>query len=282
MFHVKHALFAGSLCIRGDCNCALLAGKSLDKEIGMRYNKCSKERWYEQMALGKDTVRFLIVRHGESLGNATQTFLGHSDADLSELGYAQARATCDYIIHHYKIDEVRSSDLKRARNTVAEVAAHFEVPLTLEVGLREIMIGKWEMMRISDIDEQYHDDFLIWKTNFGICCPTGGESAAHLRARIAEEMWRIAKENLRLSQDKTEGRTVCIGCHAAAIRMLISEIRGVTLEDVKDIPWAPNASVTELMYHADGTVEEVAYGNNAFMPEKLYVKIGADGTTKKN
>ncbi len=234
------------------------------------------------MALSNDAVRFLIVRHGESLGNATQTLLGHTDADLSELGYAQAKATCEYIIQNYEVDEVRSSDLQRAHHTVAAVATHFGLPLRLERGLREIMIGKWEMMRISDVDEQYHDDFVTWKTNFGLCCPTGGESPAHLRERISQEMWRIARENLQLSAEKATGRTVCIGCHAAAIRMLVSGIRGVSLEDVRDIHWAPNASVTELIYRADGGIEEIRYGYNAFMPETLCAAMGADGTTKKN
>ena len=232
--------------------------------------------------IDKNSVRFLIVRHGESLGNATQTLLGHTDIDLSELGYAQAKATCEYIVQNYRIDEVRSSDLQRARHTVDAVASHFGIELISERGLREIGIGKWEMMRISDVDAQYHEDFVTWRTNFGLCCPTGGESPAALRERISAEMWRIARENLQLSADCTQGRTVCIGCHAAAIRMLVSGIRGASLEEVKDIQWAPNASITELIYHADGGVEEICYGYNEFMPETLCAAMGADGTTKKS
>lgn len=233
------------------------------------------------MLLKKDEVRFLIVRHGESLGNAAQTLLGHTDMDLSELGYAQARETCKYILENYTVDEVRSSDLQRAWHTVEKIAAHFRVALQKERELREIMIGKWENMRISEVDERYHDDFVVWKTDFGRCCPTGGESPAMLRERISKEMWRIARENMAISENGETGRTVCIGSHGAAIRMLISEVRKTSFEDVREIPWAANASITELIYRADGTIEEVRYGYNAFMPETLAPEIAADGISKK-
>ena len=55
------------------------------------------------------TTKLIIIRHGQSLGNATRTFLGHTDKDLSELGYNQALATAEH--------------LKNGRLSIKEIAA---------------------------------------------------------------------------------------------------------------------------------------------------------------
>ena len=62
-----------------------------------------------------DTV-LLLIRHGQSVGNLNYEFLGHMDKDLSELGYAQAARTAEFLSGE-QIDMVYSSDLMRAHNT---------------------------------------------------------------------------------------------------------------------------------------------------------------------
>ena len=61
-------------------------------------------------------TKIYFIRHGESLGNAARKILGHTDLDLSELGYRQAFATAEHLkdIH---IDVIYSSDLMRAMHT---------------------------------------------------------------------------------------------------------------------------------------------------------------------
>ena len=58
-------------------------------------------------------TKIIIVRHGQSIGNATKTVLGHTDLDLSDLGYKQAEVTANELKNE-KIDLIVSSDLKRA------------------------------------------------------------------------------------------------------------------------------------------------------------------------
>jgi broad specificity phosphatase PhoE len=40
-----------------------------------------------------ETTRVLLIRHGESQGNAERRFGGHTPTPLSQLGHAQAEAT---------------------------------------------------------------------------------------------------------------------------------------------------------------------------------------------
>lgn len=70
----------------------------------------------------------LLVRHGESLGNARREFLGHTNKDLSELGYKQAEKTAEYL-SKVKIDAVYSSDLIRAHNTALPHAKLRNLPV---------------------------------------------------------------------------------------------------------------------------------------------------------
>ena len=66
-------------------------------------------------------TRLILIRHGESLGNSKRIILGHTDWDLSELGYRQAALAADALADR-KVDAVYSSDLIRAYNTVLPMA----------------------------------------------------------------------------------------------------------------------------------------------------------------
>ena len=54
-----------------------------------------------------------MIRHGQSIGNLNRVYLGHTDWDLTELGYKQAELVCEYLKDE-KIDIIYSSDLIRA------------------------------------------------------------------------------------------------------------------------------------------------------------------------
>jgi broad specificity phosphatase PhoE len=115
-----------------------------------------------------DTV-ILLVRHGESLGNANREFLGHTDKDLSELGYRQAEITASYL-SWLKIDSVYSSDLLRAHNTAKPHAELRGIDVYDSRNLREIYAGIWEGKKMKDIIAEYADFYYnVWRENFGEC-----------------------------------------------------------------------------------------------------------------
>ena len=97
-------------------------------------HKQAKSRVY---ALGGNmSTRFIIIRHGQSLGNAKRILLGHTDWDLSDLGREQAVFTARALSGR-KIDAVYSSDLLRAYNTVLPEAAERGLEVITEPGLRD-------------------------------------------------------------------------------------------------------------------------------------------------
>ena len=64
----------------------------------------------------------LLVRHGESLGNRDELFLGHTDLGLSELGHRQAAALAAAPIKEDKPRAPKAKKAKKAEDAPAEKA----------------------------------------------------------------------------------------------------------------------------------------------------------------
>lgn len=180
-------------------------------------------------------TQLIMIRHGESVANEQKRFAGHSDFDLTDLGRRQAELAAQYIHDNFKVDAVYSSDLKRAYRTALPTARLFGLEVHKRVGLREIFAGEWETLKISEIDEQYPEDFAVWKNNFSYVRCTGGESVFELYDRCCAEILSIAAEN--------DGKTVVIATHATPIRVFDCMAQGVPKERISDVDFIPNASL---------------------------------------
>lgn len=192
------------------------------------------------LPLAANETRLIFVRHGQSLGNLHHLFLGHTDLDLSELGYRQAELTCEYILNHYEVLHVYSSDLLRAHHTVLPLAEKLGSTVVLRQELREIFAGDWEGMAFDDIASRYPQGFDLWCHQIGSAACTNGESVADLRERIAAEAERIAVRH--------QGQTVCIGSHATPIRMLGTIWKGIPIDQAHKLPFPTNASASVAVY----------------------------------
>lgn len=181
-------------------------------------------------------TKIILIRHGQSLGNASKTILGHTDLDLSEHGYKQAEATAKHLKNE-KIDKIYSSDLKRAYNTAVFHAKMRNLEVKTSQNLREIYVGEWENMKTEDIIAKWgrgaiEDD---WLGNFGTFTFPSGESIYDGGKRFYTELLSICREN--------EGKTILITAHAAVIRSFWAIISGISPENVaKELPFPTNAS----------------------------------------
>ena len=182
----------------------------------------------------------LLIRHGQSQGNLTRRFAGHWDVPLTDLGLQQAQRTAEFILNTYSVDAVYCSDLSRAAQTGMAVAEKFNIPAIHDRNLREIHAGQWERHPLSQLEQDFPADYSLWLTDIGNSHPTGGESVAHLAQRIECTLRAIAEEN--------PGKTVAIATHATPIRAMQCILSGQPISHMKNIPWASNASVTELFY----------------------------------
>lgn len=177
----------------------------------------------------------ILVRHGQSVANAQHRFAGHSNFDLSPVGKEQARLAADYIRENFKVDEIYASDLKRAYHTATPTAELLGLTVHKNEKLREIFAGEWETLTIEEIEEQYTDDFGVWRNDFSNARCTEGESVAELYARVCPEILSIAEQN--------DGKCVMIASHATPIRAFEAMSLGLGAEKIGDIPFVKNASI---------------------------------------
>ena len=182
----------------------------------------------------------IFVRHGESKSNENGLFTGQTDVPLSDLGKKQAAALKGFILKNYTVDVIYSSDLRRAYDTVLPIAEALRLPIRTNAQLREINGGLWEERSIPYIAETFKNDYKLWHENIGLARCTGGESMEEVQKRGIAVAGGIAEEN--------PGKTVLIGTHAGFLRAMQCYWQGLPLERMKDIPWMPNTSVTEVRY----------------------------------
>lgn len=196
-------------------------------------------------------TRFYLVRHGQSEGNLENTFLGHSDRDLSPRGHKQAALAGEFL-KDKGIEVIYSSDLCRAYNTALPTAKACGLPVIRNEQLRELFAGEWENRKYDELLAAYPEEYGTFIHDIGRAVCTGGESVAELSERVYAEFCRIA--------EKEKGRTVALFTHATPIRALIGHFMGVPVFDLKDIRWVGNASVSCCEVDDDGKVKLI-YAN---------------------
>lgn len=189
-------------------------------------------------------TKFFIIRHGQSIGNAWNRYLGHTDLGLSELGHVQAKETAEALAEQ-KIDLIYSSDLKRAHETAIPNAKIRGIDIIDSKELREMYVGDWEGRAVSDLKKLYYKEFVLdWLGDFGNFTFPNGENVLHAADRFYNEVKRIA--------DLNPGKTIMITSHAAIIRAFWCKISGVAPDDMaKAFPFPGNASYSTLSYDGE-------------------------------
>ena len=183
---------------------------------------------------------FYFVRHGESEANAAQRFAGQTDSPLTGLGRKQAAAVAD-ALGTVRFDRVVSSDLSRARDTAAAIAARQGLRVETFRELREISMGESEGMLFEE--GRQHPD---WRPDHFLQWP-GGESLDQALHRARAILTRIAAES--------PGKTICVVGHGGITRILLSDFMGLLPKLYRHQVGATNTSIT--VVRTDGATYRV-------------------------
>lgn len=132
-----------------------------------------------------DTVRILIVRHGESEWNRVGRWQGWEDIALTAAGEAQARARgADLHAAGPRFAAVYTSDLVRASVTAELLAEAVGAPPPHpEKGLRERFGGEWQGRTGAEIDRQWPGVRAAWRRG-DLAAPPGGETDSEVVDRV--------------------------------------------------------------------------------------------------
>lgn len=216
--------------------------------------------------MNEKRTKLIFIRHGQSIGNALHMLLGHTDLDLSELGFTQARTTAEYLKNE-RIDAIYSSDLKRAMSTAEPHAALRGITVTPDKQLRETYLGEWENMTVDEVIEKYGEKVyrVDWTENFGSFTFPSGESVWGSGERFKKETERLAKEH--------EGKTLLIVAHGAVIRAFFANIMGYTPEECSTKTLFPTNASYSVAYYENGRFLVESYSNDEYLSEVGITKI---------
>jgi probable phosphoglycerate mutase len=125
----------------------------------------------------------LLLRHGRTEWNASGRFQGQLDSPLDSSGVAQAKAAA-VALAPMRPDAIITSDLSRAADTAATVAAELGLTPRVDVRLREIFLGRWQGLTRAEAREQFPEEYAGWQA--GEDARRGdGETYAEVGARAA-------------------------------------------------------------------------------------------------
>ena len=184
-----------------------------------------------------------LVRHGQSLWNAEIRIQGTSDPALSELGIQQAKEAGKKLP---AFDRVYSSDLLRTRQTTEHLLGGPVDHVDFRPSLREIHLGPWEGMLLTDATEQFPehtDQFRNTPETFQL---EGAETFHELQARARKAIHDIV--------DECDGADlqVLVVSHGAFLKSLLIDYDGRSLNDMWTHPHIDNCGHSIVRYD-DGT-----------------------------
>ena len=167
----------------------------------------------------REATRFFIVRHGQSVGNASRLFQGQLDMPLDDRGRAQARGVGQWFAKE-AVDAVVSSPLLRAAETARLVAAACSLPgIRLDPSFTEIDTGIFTGLGFEESRERHPEVFSAFEAHSWEAVP-GAEKAGVLygRAMRAWSLLRAAAEGTAAQGGKRA--IVCVS-HGGFIQWLV-------------------------------------------------------------
>ncbi len=172
-------------------------------------------------------IEFVVMRHGQSLGDVEDVHEGRADLPLTDLGREQGRLAAEWIVAHLPLDVLYSSPLRRAAETAGMLSARLQLPVAYEDDLMEFDNGLLAGLTSAEAAERYPEPVGGHSPHETV---PGGECDITFRAR-AELVWS------RILYAAVPGQRVGIIAHGGLISRLfqcflglpaVSEVRLVT------------------------------------------------------
>jgi probable phosphoglycerate mutase len=144
-------------------------------------------------------LKLILTRHGETYWNEERRVQGgSSDIDLNDVGLKQARKLASFL-KTKNIAAVVSSPLNRAVVTAEAIASHHQLPVEIDEGLKEIEVGEFEGLALSDLKTTFTEFLMQWWKGGGTKKLPGGESLIEMQERA----WKVIERLLAKHKKET-------------------------------------------------------------------------------
>jgi glucosyl-3-phosphoglycerate phosphatase len=208
--------------------------------------------------------RIVLWRHGRTEWNASGRFQGQTDISLDEFGREQAGGAARRLAS-LQPELLVSSDLRRARDTMAALAALTGLEIDLDARLRETFAGDWQGLTGAEIASRYPEEYKAWRSGDPLLRVGGGETRQEVAERMAAAVREVA---MRLSDDGLAVLTT----HGGAARLGIAALIGMPLERFTNIGGLSNTSWSMLRDTDQGWV--LVEHNAGTLPTAVAIEEG--------
>ncbi|MGC4932854.1 histidine phosphatase family protein [Gordonia sp. DT30] len=189
--------------------------------------------------------RLILLRHGQTEYNAASRMQGQLDTELSELGVQQAKSAAGALAEKRPI-LIRSSDLRRARDTAEALARATGLSVDTDVRLRETHLGSWQGMTHLEVDDAMPGARARWRDD-ATWAPPGGESRTDVAARAVP----VVDELVEALGDWGSGESpVVLVAHGGVIAALTAALLDLPVQRWPVLGGLANTSWVQLSGHA--------------------------------
>jgi broad specificity phosphatase PhoE len=191
-------------------------------------------------------LRLLLVRHGETEGNASRKLQGPDDP-LTERGRRQAEEIAAHLSGRDDVVALYASPYRRAFDTARAIGGALGVEPEPRPALAELDVGDAAGYRFEAWVEEYPEEAERFRTEGVAYSWPGGESGRDLSVRAEGEIERI------LEAHGHEAGAVVVVSHGGALAWIIAHLLG---ESEGKWPYSyarlENCSITEAEIPAGG------------------------------
>jgi 2,3-bisphosphoglycerate-dependent phosphoglycerate mutase len=202
--------------------------------------------------------KLVLLRHGESTWNKENRFTGWTDVDLSEKGFAEAKAAGKLLKESgFEFDVAHTSVLKRAIRTLNMVLDELDlmwIPVKKSWRLNERHYGALQGLNKSETAAQYGEDqVFVWRRSYDIPPPPLNHDDSrhpHFDARYKKldpkdipstEALKHTVErfipywNEAIVPDLKARKRVLIAAHGNSIRALLKYLENIAEEKIVEL-----------------------------------------------
>lgn len=200
-------------------------------------------------------IKFVLVRHGQSMWNLENKFTGWTDVELSKQGIAEAKEAGRVLKRlGFRFDLAYTSVLKRAEDTLDYILKEMEqedIEIKRSWKLNERHYGALQGLNKDETKKKYGEEqVLLWRRSTDTRPPELEETDARYPGNdpkykelskdelpktenLVDTIKRVVEYwNSDIKQEIKKGKRVIIAAHGNSLRALIKYLDNISDEDI--------------------------------------------------
>jgi len=206
------------------------------------------------------TTHVLLIRHGQSQGNAEGRFGGHTDTPLSPLGLAEAQRTAQALASE-PFNAIVCSDLARAIETASPLAKLAGLELQTAEAFRERSVGVMEGLTFEEAAAKHPEQYAALLRRDFEHVLLGGESYRQTLDRASRKLDELVEQY--------KGGRIAIYTHTGTICILALHVMGaLDAPELKPV-WiaSRNCGISRFDLRDDGFVRVLAINDTRHLED---------------